>query len=90
MSRELIDRLALRSEVWESGSPAAADFLNAINELSVTEEVQLIDKAAALRIAEKIDKYAWSDFFCVVESQPALQIVEQPEPKDMDEEAWNE
>ena len=90
MSRQLIDRLALRSEVWESGSPAAADFLCAIGELKVAEEVQLIDKAAALKIAEGLDKYAWSDFACLVESQPALEIRETPAQRDMDEEAWNE
>ena len=68
--RKYIDRLELKSLAWESGSPAVPDFLHGIGELREPETVQLVDREEALAVAQRIDKYAWSDFTDLVESLP--------------------
>lgn len=73
--RKYIDRLELKSLARESGSPAVPDFLHGIGELREPETVQLVDREEALAVARHIDKYAWSDFTDLVESQPVWAAV---------------
>lgn len=42
--------------------------------------VELIDKAAVLEAAKKLDSYAWSDFAALVEGQPVIRLPEDALP----------